>query len=121
MKITLLSDESIRLEPAPGPLTIEAPSTDVQYSPFHMLGSSLATCTFSVLQSWALHAKLPVDDLSIEVSWEFAADPQRISQIRVLLTWPSLPDKRRVAAGRVAELCTIHATLNQPPGIEITT
>ena len=67
MKITLLADDAIRLEPVPGPMTIEAASADMTYSPFHMLASSLATCTFSVMESWATHAKIPLDDLVIEV------------------------------------------------------
>jgi hypothetical protein len=29
--------------------------------------------------------------------------------------WPSLPERKRDAATRVAELCTIHATLHHPP------
>ena len=56
MKITLLSEESIRLEPTAGPMTIEAPTAEQSYSPFHMLASGLAYCTFSVMYAWAEHA-----------------------------------------------------------------
>lgn len=119
MKITLLSDDAIRLEPTPGPLTIDAPSEELGYSPFHMLASSLASCTFSVLHSWATQAKLSVDDLSLEVRWRFADDPHRVSDIGVIFDWPSLPAARLAAARRVAELCTIHATLTHPPSIQI--
>lgn len=119
MKITLLSEDAIRLEPTPGALTIEAPTADTQYSPFHMLASGMAFCTYSVLHSWATHAKVPVDDLALEVQWRFADDPHRVSDMRVLLDWPSLPANRLAAAKRVAELCTVHATLTHPPHIEI--
>lgn len=119
MKITLLGDDAIRLEPVPGPLTIEAPSPEASYSPFHMLASGLASCTFSVLHSWATHAKLEVDDLALEVRWRFADDPHRVSDIDVRFEWPSLPANRRTAATRVAEMCTVHATLLHPPRIAI--
>ena len=119
MKITLLGDDMIRLEPVPGALTIEAESAEMQYSPFHMLASGLASCTFSVLYSWATHAKLSVDDLTLEVHWTFADDPHRVSNIAVIFDWPSLPANRLAAARRVAELCTVHATLTHPPAIEI--
>lgn len=119
MKITLLADDAIRLEPVAGPMTIEAPSADVTYSPFHMLGTSLATCTFSVIQSWATHAKIPVDDLVIDVRWEFGENPHRVSDIAVTFEWPSLPPNRIAAARRVAELCTVHATLHHPPHVTI--
>lgn len=120
MKIILTSEDSIRLIPDEGPMTIEAPTADEQYSPFHMLGSSLAYCTFSVMYSWATHTKQDVDDLVIDVSWKFAEDePKRVSNIRLSYQWPGLPEKKREAARRVAELCTVHATLSHPPTIEI--
>ncbi len=119
MKITLLSDDAIRLTPEPGPLTIEAQSAEQTYSPFHMLASALASCTFSVMYSWATHAGIGADDLVIEVRWTFAEEPHRVGHIAVAFTWPSLPENRRVAAKRVAELCTVHATLTHPPTIGI--
>jgi len=119
MKITLLADDAIRLEPVAGPLTIEASSAEMAYSPFHMLGSSLATCIFSVINSWATHAKIPVDDLVIDVRWTFGEEPHRVSDLAVTFDWKSLPPNRLAAARRVAELCTVHATLHHPPHISI--
>ncbi|HEX7241066.1 MAG TPA: OsmC family protein [Longimicrobiaceae bacterium] len=119
MKITLLSDERIRLDGGAGPMTIEAESAEMQYSPYHMLASSLATCTYSVLGSWATNAKLPVDDLALEVGWSFVEDPHRVGRMAVDIDWPSLPAERRTAAQRVAALCTVKKTFEHPP--EITT
>ena len=115
MKITLLSDDAVRFDPGPGPLTIEAPSAERSYSPFHMLGSSLAVCTHSLLYSWATHAKLGADDLAVEVRWTFAEKPHRIGAIEITLDWPSLPESRRDAATRAATLCPVHATLSHSP------
>lgn len=120
MKIILLGDDALRLEPIPGALTVEAATSEMSYSPFHMLASGLATCTASVLHSWATHAKLSVEDLSLAVRWRFADDPHRVSDIEVILEWPSLPANRLGAARRVAEMCTVHATLTHPPRIAIT-
>ena len=119
MKITLLADDAIRLEPVAGPMTIEASSAEMAYSPFHMLASSLATCIFSVINSWATHAKIPVDDLVIDVRWKFADEPHRVSDLDVAFDWKSLPPNRIAAARRVAELCTVHATLHHPPTISV--
>jgi uncharacterized OsmC-like protein len=119
VKITLLSEDAIRLTPQPGPLTIEAQSAEQTYSPFHMLGSGLATCTFSVMHSWATHADLRADDLTIEVRWRFSEDPHRVAEISLIFDWPSLPERRIAAAKRVAEMCTIHATLKHPPRVTI--
>ena len=119
MKIILLSEDAIRLEPIPGPMTIEALSAEQMYSPFHMLASGLAFCTFSVMTAWAMHAGLSADDLAIEVRWSFAEDPHRIDAMHISFDWPSLPARRHEAARRVAEMCTIHATLQHPPTITV--
>jgi uncharacterized OsmC-like protein len=120
MKITLIAEDGIRLEPIPGPMTIEAESADQLYSPFHMLASGLAFCTYSVLVSWATNAKLMSDDIVIEVRWQFAEDPHRVGSIQMSIEWPSLPPQREKAAERVAEMCAIHATLMHSPTVETT-
>lgn len=115
MKITLLSDDRIRLEGGAGPMSIEAESAEMSYSPFHMLASGLATCTLSVLHAWAANAKLPAEGLAIEVGWDFVEDPHRVGKMSVDIDWPGLPENRRAAAQRVADLCTVKVTLKHPP------
>ena len=117
MKISLIGEDGIRLEPLPGPMTIEAATEDQLYSPFHMLGSGLAFCTYSVLASWASNAKLNSDDIVIDVHWTFVEDPHRIGKIEMQIDWHSLPPQRQTAAQRVAAMCAIHASLHQPPEV----
>ena len=119
MKITLLSEESIRLDGLGGPLTIEAESAEQTYSPFHMLASSLAVCTHSVMMSWASNANIHADDLAIEVSWSFAEKPHRVGDMKLTFEWPGLPRERVETAKRVAALCTVHATLQHSPTVAI--
>ena len=119
MKIFLVSEDEIRLEPSPGAMTIEADSYEMIYSPYHMLASSLATCTFGVLSSWASQAQLSADDLTISVSWTFGEKPHRVDAVKLRFVWPSLPPERRKAAGRAASLCPVHHTLSHPPDIVI--
>lgn len=119
MKITLLSDDRIRLDGRAGPLSVEADSAEMSYSPFHMLASGLATCTYSVLASWGTHARLSVDDLAIEVGWKFVEEPHRVGSMDVDVLWPSLPPERRNAAIRAAGLCTIKKTLEMPPTVAV--
>jgi len=119
VKITLLTEDSIRLEPIPGPMTIEAPTAEQSFSPFHMMGSALAYCTFSVMYAWAEHAQLDGADITMDVSWTFADDPHRVAAYELRFHWPSLPENRIGAAHRVAELCAVHATLSHPPAISI--
>ena len=118
MKIVLQREDAILLVATEGMLTIEADSADQSYSPFHMLGSSLAYCTFSVLYSWATNSDLDVGDLQVRVAWEFAEDPHRVGRMSMQLQWPSLPENRRAAAQRAATLCAVHATLSHTVPIE---
>ncbi|MDQ6830201.1 MAG: OsmC family protein [Gemmatimonadota bacterium] len=117
MKITLLSDHGLRIEDAAGPLTIDAPTADMTYSPFHMMASGLGMCTYAVLQSWASHADLAAASLAVEVGWSFAEAPHRVGEYEVLVIWPELPESRRNAAARAAELCAVHSTLTHSPVI----
>jgi uncharacterized OsmC-like protein len=119
VKITLLSDESIRLEATTGQLTIEAEAADQEYSPYQMLASGLAVCTFGVLQSWGSNAGVSADDLVIDVSWSFAEKPHRVGAMELTYQWPSLPEDRKGVAQRVAELCPVHKTLMQSPTMSI--
>lgn len=118
MKIVLEGEDAILLSATEGMLTIEAASPEQSYSPFHMLGSSLAYCTFSVLYSWATNSDLDVGDLQIRVRWEFAENPHRVGQIWSELIWPSLPENRRAAAQRAATLCAVHASLSHTVPID---
>ena len=117
MKITLLSDERIRVDGGAGPMSVEAESAEMTYSPYHMLASGLATCTLSVLHAWAVNAKLPADGLAVEVGWSFVEDPHRVGEMHVEVEWPGLPENRLAAAKRVADLCTVKATLAHPPAV----
>ncbi|HJR64090.1 MAG TPA: OsmC family protein [Gemmatimonadaceae bacterium] len=119
MKIILLSDEHLRLEDAAGPLTIEAESAEMVYSPFHMVASGLATCVFALLQSWAQHAGVSAERLAVEVRWAFAEKPHRVGSYDVRIQWPGLPEGRREAAARASSLCAVHRTLEHPPAIEV--
>lgn len=112
MKIVLQGEDAILLSATEGMLTIEAESTEQSYSPFHMLGSALAYCTFSVLYSWASNSDHDVSDLQVRVSWEFTDNPHRVGSMKMELQWPSLPATRKAAAERAAQLCAVHATLS---------
>jgi uncharacterized OsmC-like protein len=119
MKITLTGEESLRIEPTSGPLTIEAPTADRGYSPFHMLGSALGACTFSVLQSWASNKNVSVDDLTVDISWRFMEGQHRVESMRVKLDWASLSPELWPRALRVAHLCGIHQTLTRQIDITV--
>jgi uncharacterized OsmC-like protein len=114
VKITLLSGDRIRFDPTPGPLSVEAESAEMSYSPFHMLASGLAVCVVSTVSSWANNASIPTAGLVAEVSWEFAEKPHRVGRFHLELEWPGLLEERRAAALRAAALCPVHKSFELP-------
>lgn len=119
MKLSLLSDTRVRYESAPGQLTVDAPSPDAQFSPYHMVAGGLASCTHAILASWAQLANLTADDLVLEVSWSFVEKPHRLGTLDVHFTWPSLPAARLEAAKRVAARCPVHLSFEHAPTMAI--
>jgi uncharacterized OsmC-like protein len=119
MKIMLTGEESLRIEPTAGMLTIEAATADQSYSPFHMLASAIGMCTFSVLHSWAGNKDVSANDLRIDVSWTFPEGQHRVETMSIKLEWPSLSAELWPRALRAAHLCGIHQTLSKPPQITV--
>jgi len=119
MRIILSGETELRLQLGGPDLEIESTSPVITFSPLHMLAASLATCTYSVLLSWALPAGLEIEDLELVLNWEYVEDPYRVGSYDLLILWPSLPPNRREAAVRVSQHCTVKNTLAVPPRINI--
>lgn len=117
MEIHLSSDERIRLTAEQPGFSFE-PGAATSLSPFHLLAASLATCTFSVLHSYAHNAGLPLQGLAIDVSWELGGEPYKVTRMDMELEWPGLPPARKEAARRAAAQCTVHHTLEHGSHVE---
>lgn len=123
MRLSITGEQSLLLTLEAGPLeiTVDTDAPHAGFGPLQMLAASLATCTGSVLASYAQTAKLEVDDTQIAVEWDYAQQPYRVGAFRVTIIWPAdLPEPRRRALLRAADHCTVHATLLQPPTIATT-
>ncbi len=119
VKISLLEETRIRYEPTAGPLTVDAPAPDRPFTPFQMVASGLAACTYAIMASWGEHADLRADDLTLEVAWKFEEKPHRVGAFDLTFAWPSLPAARLEAAKRVAAMCPVHVTLEHSPALTI--
>ncbi|WMT88309.1 OsmC family protein [Pelagibacterium sp. 26DY04] len=116
MRLILEDEARIRLELVGE--DFEIISEGASLSPYHLLGASLASCTTLMIASWAENAAIPIEALTIVVSWQMTNDGlKRIAQLEIELRWPGLPLGRLGAVNRLVDLCPIHATLQQ--GAEI--
>lgn len=120
MLITIHDASHIRLTEFDRPdFEVEtAPEAEATFHAMQMFGTSLGLCTASVLATYGEHFDAGMDDLIVEVDWDYADDPYRVDDIDMEIQWPSLPDSRRQAAERAARQCTIHNTLHHDPTIE---
>jgi uncharacterized OsmC-like protein len=122
MHLSITGDTSIVLTIHDGPLdvTIDSDDAEVGFSPLHMLAGALATCTASVLSSYADPARLHVHGARLAIEWDYAEGPHRVGAYRMTIIWPDeLPEGRRKALMRAAEQCTVHATLQHSPSIAV--
>ena len=117
MKLFLESETRIRLTHE-NSLELAIEASQHHFSPLHMLAASLATCTMAVLLAWADTIKLDGSGLALTLEWSYAEGPYRVGEYRMSIDWPGLPERRRAVALRVAEQCTVDATLRFPPFID---
>ncbi|MFH0965076.1 MAG: OsmC family protein [Planctomycetota bacterium] len=89
-------------------------------TPPEMLVASLATCVGIYLARYMREAKLPYEGFTIDAAYSKAENPDRIGSIAIDVNLPEeLPEARKKALIRVAEHCTVHNTLRQPPEVSI--
>lgn len=119
MRLILEGEQRLHLQVDGAGLDVQSVEPGLSFSPLHMLAASLATCTAAVLIGWAQRARLPWEDLSIQVEWEYVEDPYRVGRYDMTLRWPGLPPGREGAALRVAQHCTVEHTLQYPPTIDL--
>ncbi len=64
--------------------------------------------------------KIPLEKLSIRMEGTRSANPDRISEIRAIISLSGdIPPERVETIKRVAKGCRIHNTLKRPPRIDV--
>lgn len=118
MRIVLVTDTSLRLEPDGGALAIEAPDAARGYEPLDMLASALATCTHATLAGWGAREGLRAEALQLGVTW--TVTDHRASGYAITIEWAGLAAERARIAERVAATCPVHRLLGEAVPITVT-
>jgi putative redox protein len=88
-------------------------------SPVELLAGSLGACIAMTVQGYCQRHGYD-GDVGVSLTMELADKPKRIGRIVVDLELPDgVPEDRKEAIKRVAQLCPIHETLKSPPGLDI--
>jgi putative redox protein len=88
-------------------------------SPAELLAGSLGACIAMMVQGYCT-AHGYDGDVGVSLALELADRPKRVGRIVVDLEVPSgVPDEKKEALRRVAQLCPIHETFQSPPEVDI--
>jgi uncharacterized OsmC-like protein len=94
--------------------------TDMGPSPTELFAASLAGCVAFYVRRFLSRHGLSSDGLAVDAMYAMAGNPSRVATITVSITPPAfLPDDRIPALMAVASHCTVHNTLEDPPGVRI--
>jgi putative redox protein len=89
-------------------------------SPTETFVASLGACVAFYGRRYLARHGLP-EGLRVATAYELSEDrPHRIASLRIRVTTPApVPPERTTAFRRVLEGCVLHATLHDPPELEI--
>ncbi|WP_308169697.1 OsmC family protein [Acrocarpospora catenulata] len=95
--------------------------TDRGTMPTELFVASLASCVAFYAGRFLDRHGVPRRGLRVTAEFDMAADrPARVSAVRLRVTVPEeLPESRRAALRAVAEHCTVHNSLRQPPQVTV--
>ena len=89
-------------------------------NPVQLQAAALVGCTAAVMERYAQTAELDLTGTTVVIRWSFGSDPRRIDRYELAVALPaSVSEARQAAVLRAAQHCTVHATLEYPPLIEI--
>jgi len=92
-------------------LNVSLKNEATRYSAIAIFVTSLARCTFAVLDHYAMRMEITTENIVTHLTWDFIEDPTRINQITMKIIWPELPDKRIASVERASHKCTISTTV----------
>jgi len=93
--------------------------SDAGPSPAELFVASLGACMALAVATYC-HSHGYGDGVEVDLTYAMARTPTRLASIVVDIHVPAgFPEDRIEAARRVAELCPLHATLAQPPQVDV--
>lgn len=101
-------------------MSVEEGGADRGMKPAELLAGSLGACIAIMVQAYCDKHGYTDGEVGASLTIELADDPKRIKGIVIDLELPKdVPEDRKPAIKRVAELCPVHATLEQMPKVDL--
>ncbi len=94
--------------------------TDTAPTPTELFVGGLASCVAFYARRYLDRHDLPTAGLSVTATFVMAGHPARVGEVDVAITVPEgVPDERRAGLLAVAQHCSVHNSLAQPPQVTI--
>ena len=86
--------------------------SDRDPTPPEVFVASLGSCVAALVANYCNRAKLNTHGLTVDVTYEKAADPTRLVNVKVKVDLPNADiSRRKKAIERVADHCPVHQTI----------
>jgi putative redox protein len=105
-------------------VTVDQPAEDggqdLAPNPTELFVAGLATCVGFYAERYLRRHDLDPTGLVVECDFDYSDDgPSRVSDVRISVAAPGLPETRREPFVRVIEHCTVHNSLVHPPTVRM--
>lgn len=112
-----LSNQTIKTDAPP-----DNKGEGAAFSPTDLLATSLATCMVTTMGIRAQQHNLLLDDITVNVSKEMAADPRRVSTIQLTfeVSAPNITDGQKQLLEEAAQNCPVSQSLSSDVKQDIT-
>ncbi len=89
-------------------------------TPPEVFVASLGSCVAALVANYCNKAKLNTEGLTVDVEYQKAADPTRLTDVRIIIDLPNADvSGRENAIKRVADHCPVHQTICTLEGVDI--
>jgi putative redox protein len=92
---------------------------DLAPTPTELFVSSLGACVAFYAERFLRRHGMSTQGLEVACDYRWAENPHRVGEIDVSVSAPGLSPARREAFVRVIEHCTVHNSLEVPPGVSL--
>lgn len=93
---------------------------DAGPSPVELLGCSVGACIALMVQGYCDRQGYTDGQVEVSLTMELADEPKRVGGLTIDVELPAdVPENRMAAVRRIAEHCPVHATLTNPPSVDI--
>ena len=101
-------------------MSVDDGGRDAAPSPAELMAGSLGACIAMMVQGYCDTHGYSDGEVSVSLTVELGDDPKRVAGFVIDLELPDdVPVEKRDVIMRVAEKCTIHETLANPPRVDI--